>query len=476
MTPINNTTVTRIKQKNARVKLTDSLVSKLNVRAKEYLVRDTEIKSLFIKVQATGNKSYFVQQGQKKKKVAVVGEVTVAQARKLAMELLANGFDFKEKQLQSKLSLSSAYDEYLNSKVFAKGFMSPVKQSKRMFHSLLKKPISEITKDQIRSCINNATRVNGQPLADSTIETCITILSTVFNYQKKLDKIATSPCEGIRGAGIKDLKSNIKDARLVSEADFKAFQEWYLSEPDGSGVSSQNKKDSILVKQAILFMLMTGCRVGEVVNLKTKDVWLNENNEVRGNRIRPKEFTFRDTKNKTNHTLQLTPLLYKLIMSSLEANREAIGGDCEYVFRCVALKEQVSEEAMYSRIKKALSKVVVEGGRSLNPHDLRRTFAHHTSKVMADSNVKLLMNHKKKSDMTQRYAGQLVDITKDLLLNYQNEIAKYFYIDNVEEQERVFGLGLLHPYYEGIWTENLLEVENSFESAVEAYMMEYETY
>jgi integrase len=476
MTQTHNTTVAQLKQKNERVKLTDSLVSKLNVRAKEYLVRDTEVKSLFIKVQATGNKSYFVQQGQKKKKVAVVGEVTVAQARKLAMELLANGFDFKEKQLQSKLSLSSAYDEYLNSKAFAKGYASPVKQSKRMFHSLLNKPISEITKDQIRSCINNATKISGKPLADATIEVCITIISTVFNYQKKLGKIATSPCEGIRGAGIKPLKSNIKDARLISEADFKTFQEWYLSDPKGSGVSPQNKKDSILVKQAILFMLMTGCRVGEAVNLKTKDVWLNESNEIRSNRIRPKEITFRDTKNKTNHTLQLTPLLYRLVMSSLEANRESIGGDCEYVFRCVALKEQVTYEAMYSRIKKALSKVVVEGGRSLNPHDLRRTFAHHTSKIMADSNVKLLMNHKKKSDMTQRYAGELVDITKDLLLNYQNEIAKNFYIDDAEAEERVYGLGLLHPHHEGIWTKNLLEVKDSFEVAVEAYISEYETY
>jgi uncharacterized protein YgiM (DUF1202 family) len=216
MTQINNPSVTQLKQKNARVKLTDSFVSKLNVRAKEYLVRDTEVKSLFIKVQATGNKSYFIQQGQKKKKVAVVGEVTVAQARKLAMELLANGFDFKEKQLQSKLSLAAAYDEYLNSKAFAKGYASPVKQSKRMFHSLLNKPISEITKDQVRSCINNATKMNGQPLADDTVEVCITILSTVFNYQKRLDKITTSPCEGIRGAGIKALKTKVKDARLVS--------------------------------------------------------------------------------------------------------------------------------------------------------------------------------------------------------------------------------------------------------------------
>jgi len=475
MTQINNPSVTQLKQKNERVKLTDSLVTKLNVRAKEYLVRDTEVKSLFIKVQTTGNKSYFVQQGQKKKKVAVVGEVTVAQARKLAMELLANGFDFKEKALLSKLSVLSAYDEYIKSKVFAKGFMSTVNQSKRVFAPILKKPISELTKDQIRSCINNATKVDGSPMADSTLDTCINVLSSVFSYQLSLEKIESNPCQNIRVAGMKQLSPNVRNTRLTSAADFEAFHRWYLSEPDGSGVSTQNKKDFLVVRDTVLFILLTGCRVGEAINLKTKDIWLNEELELRENRIRPRELTFKETKNGTDHTLQMTPLINQLIFSAVEANRGTMGSDCEYVFRCVARKEQVSENAMYGRIKKALDKLVLPGGEGLNPHDLRRTFAHHASKVLADSVVKTVMNHKSKANMTERYAGELVDITKDALLSYQRAIEPFFYEDDEEKRVRVYGFGLLRPYSDGTWTKDLAEIMRGLAGAKEDYLLEYDS-
>jgi len=222
--------------------------------------------------------------------------------------------------------------------------------------------------------------------------------------------------------------------------------------------------------------LLTGCRVGEAINLKTKDIWLNEEHELREGRIRPRELTFRETKNKTDHTLQLTPLIYQLIFSAKEANKEAIGGDCDYVFRCVSRKKQVSENAMYGRIKKALDRLVLPSGESLNPHDLRRTFAHHASKVLADSVVKIVMNHKSKSNMTERYSGELVDITKNALLSYQRAIEPFFYEDDEEKRVRVYGFGLLRPYSDGTWAKNLDNIRDGLAGAKEDYLLEYETY
>ena len=475
MTQATSTSVTQLKQKNERVKLTDSYVSKLVVRASEYLVRDTQVRSLFIKIQPNGNQSYFVQKGQKKKKVATVGEVTVTQARKIAMELLANGFDFREKALSAKLSVLSAYDEYMKSKVFAKGFESTVNQSKRVFYSILNKPVSELTKDQIRGCVNNATKADGSPMADSTLDTCINVLSSVFSYQLSLEKIESNPCQNIRVAGMRQLSPNVRNNRLTSGADFEAFHQWYWDIPSGSGVSPQNKEDFLVVRDVVLFMLLTGCRVGEAINLKTADIWLNEELELRESRIRPRELTFRETKNGTDHTLQMTPLINQLVLSAIEANREVLGDGCEYVFRCVAHKEQVSENAMYGRVKKALNKLVLPGGESLNPHDLRRTFAHHASKVLADTVVKTVMNHKSKANMTERYSGELVDIIKDALLSYQKAIEPFFYEDDESEGVRVYGFGLLRPYSNGTWAKDLAEIRYGLADAKEEYLLEYDS-
>jgi integrase len=125
------------------------------------------------------------------------------------------------------------------------------------------------------------------------------------------------------------------------------------------------------------FWLLTGCRRREATDLTDDDVdW------------RRKTVTFRDTKNKRDHTLPLTQTLLEIL------KRRRKQGDL--LFPCSEPKN----------ITKHLEKAT---GVHITPHDCRRTFAGVAELAGVGSHtVGVLLNHKS-SSVTGGYIGTLDD-------------------------------------------------------------------
>jgi hypothetical protein len=265
-------TITKLKQPTLRTKLTDSYVRGLLPRKKVFAVKDSEVKQLSVLIQTTGSKAYYIQQGQKKRKIESTAVMSIAEARHQCSRLLAVGLEANK--LSGK-TLATAFDEYLASRAFSKGFESNLNQCKRIYRKLLKKPLETVSKDDVVNGILTARKASGSPLADSTKDSALNVLSSVFSYQLALETITINPVKNVKKR-IPRLAINKRSNRLSTAQDFASFIEWFrFGLVAGSGVSHQNVKDFELIKLTALFLLLTGCRVGEAVDLRKEDFFLN---------------------------------------------------------------------------------------------------------------------------------------------------------------------------------------------------------
>lgn len=418
---------------NQYVRLTDALVQSLKPQAKAYIVKDSELKQLRVIVQTSGVKGFYVQYGQKKRKIADVVQLSVKQARAEANKLLAAGLD--RSRLSGK-TLEVAFEEYLGSRQFSKGFESNLKQAKRIFSRLLPKAVETISKEDVANSIITAKKANGGELADSTKDSALNVLSSVFTYQIALDVIEDNPVKNTKKR-IPKLSVNKRSNRLSNEEELSRFLEWFNSGVvAGSGVSYKNVQDFELTKFAVAFLLLTGARVGEVIGLKKEDFWLNLESlkDVEG---LPKfrTVTFRETKNGKDHTLQVTKHANAILLQAIDLTSE----DNPYVFRCESRGNVVSENSMYSRIERTLKKVVVNN-ESLKPHDLRRTFAYlSTMAGITEDEIGIVLNHTK-GTITERYKGELTEKTHGILSRYESYLGRLLTAEDGVNQYKGIGL------------------------------------
>jgi integrase len=132
------------------------------------------------------------------------------------------------------------------------------------------------------------------------------------------------------------------------------------------------------VAQAYLRLLMlTGLRREEGLGLRWGDVDL-----ITG------ALTVRDTKNHEDHTLPLGRYLH-----SMFSKMPRYG---EFVF-------SNARGERLSNLRYALEKVRTESGVIFTRHDLRRGFASAGARLVTEYELKKLMNHKRKDDVTQGY-------------------------------------------------------------------------
>ena len=423
--------ITSIQARTQRFKLTELAIENLKPRAKIYNVWDSEVKNLHVRVQVSGSKAYYVKKNKKTRKLGDVGVITVAQARQEATQALAEGV---EASRHVGKSLSSAFHEYMQSREFSSGFESNVNQCKRVFSKLLEKPVTAITKIEIVNAIEKAKKASGQPYSDSTIDSILNVLSSVFTYQIALDAIEDNPCKNLKKR-LPKLNINKRSHKLMDSSELAEFVKWFR-QYDGvsvqnlpTGVSIKNVSEFQLIGLLGSFLLMTGCRISEALKLKKEDVVKDVKRAVNGKLI-PYSLTFRDTKNGSDLTLYMPAHLYGVVVQSIEKT-----GDSPYVFRF----KDVNEGAMYGRFERSLSKVVVRGV-GLNPHDLRRTAAYLMAMAgIAEPDIGIILNHNTGS-MTHRYIGDQSIKSMKILSKYHEFLdGKIYYL---EEELKASGLAV----------------------------------
>jgi len=416
------------------VKLTDAYITDLKPTSSVITIKDTEVKNLRVLVQVSGSKAFYVQHGQKKRKIADTNQLSVKQARLEAVKLLSVGL--ARHKLSGK-SLATAFTEYFNSKPFSTGFESNLKQAKRIFSKLLPRPIESITKEDISNCVITSKRVDGKAFADATKDSALNVLSSVFTYQIALEAIEDNPVRNVKKR-LPPLEINKRPERISNQQDLTAFLEWCNSGiTAGTGVSPTNVKDFELTQLTVKFLLLTGCRVGEAINLRKEDFWLNsEQLTDDSGSLQLRTITFRNTKNGKDHILQVTRTLNSILESALQLTT----ADNPFIFRIEARNKVISERSMYSRIERNLKKLIIDN-QPLRPHDLRRTFAYLATRAgLTEDDVSLILNHTKGS-MTERYKGELIELTHGILQRYESYLHQL--LTTTDDEYQYKGLGLL---------------------------------
>lgn len=407
-----------------RFKITEAFAESLQSRVKVFNVYDSEVTNLFIRVQVSGSKAYYVKHNKNMRKLGDVGVMTIKQARDSARKSLVNGI---EEVARLSKTLGQAFDEYQSHKKLSKGFISNLNQAKRIFQSYLSLPLSGLSKQAVAHTIKTTRKLNGEPYADSTLDSVINVLSSVYSLQIALEVTGDNPCRFIR-KGLRKLQINKRDFRLETPEEFSMLYDWYCQYDDvdfrklPTGLSIANIKDFKLTRLAVVFMLLTGCRVSEAVNLRKGDV----NYEYRRGFI---DLTFRETKNGRDHTLLMPKHLYLVVEQAKGLTTS------DYIFR----QPNQKEGAAYSVIERSLAKLVIRG-KAVRPHDLRRTCAYQASLAgLTEAQVAVILNHSKGS-ITERYIGERTEQTFEILSKYHDRLNGLVYTDR--DGYRHYGLSL----------------------------------
>lgn len=402
------------KVSSAHYRLTESMVIKAKPRLKEYHLKDTVVKGLYLRVRPSGSKVFYVAKGQQKHSLGDATVLTLKQARSRARLLLSTATESLSSAVRINKPLStleSLVEEYFTvNPELSVGYKSNMKQMLRVMCKHSGKAVNLLDTDSIISCFRAAKGV----LSDATLDTSLNGLTVLLNFSIAKGELERNPTDNIRKRGLR-FDSNIRSGKLVTESDFKMFFQIIKTPPIGSGISPKNVTDHRKIADTLLFLLLTGCRVGEALGLKSSHIYLNHNNErdAKG-AIKPRTLTFIKTKNGSDHTLQITPLLNALIV------RNMAGGD-DFIFR----HEGMSFNASYSRVIRLISKI------GMRPHDLRRTFAYWGAMVMREYEVSIILNHtNKKSNITERYIGDNLDKTLGLLHALQKRVQMFNYSDS----------------------------------------------
>ena len=182
---------------------------------------------------------------------------------------------------------------------------------------------------------------------------------------------------------------------LVNNYELKQWYEGIMSLPEHEK-NSVKKNSAEVVRDLFIFILFTGLRRNEALELKWEDIDFRDNS-----------FVIEDTKNHETHALPLTKTLLEIL------DRRKDGSDNPYVFQGQKPNTHLSPPQ-----KRQMARARDLAGCYFNLHDLRRTFETTASRVVFSTyNLKKLINHKDPKDITGRYIIiQLEDLREPMNL------------------------------------------------------------
>ena len=256
-------------------KLTKAVIDNSVSKEKHYFIWDTEIKGFGCQILKGGKKTYaFYYHSPLTRKKAYIkigchGNITVDFARNKAKALsaaVASGIDpreeKKEKLIEKKQSiLFGDFFEVFKEKYIAKEYkgkgaynnMSIAKVHILPWFS--KKKLEEISSKDIRQFLDSLSHIT------TTANRCFALMSVAFGKAEDWEYLPprSNPCVGVR-----KYKENRKQ-RFLNRLELKKLEE---------SLARQEKEQpsSFCSVNAIRLLLYTGCRAGEILNLKWDNV------------------------------------------------------------------------------------------------------------------------------------------------------------------------------------------------------------
>ena len=387
---------------------TTRLLDSLSTNKEREIWHDTQVQGLSLKVSNVGNKTFFVRKrmvGVTKQLYFTIGKypsTTIGQARQEAREKInlaqsgVNPTKIKSDNVTKQtLILEKVFNDYQSSRgtnleeSTIKGYASIINNQ---LGDWKKTPLSEIKRSMVEERFFEITHgtgkfkgMNGSPTRANTM---IRVLRAIYNYA--MGQYVDSQEEPIILSNPTKIISHNKSwnrekSRIGIVEDYK-LKDWYkgimkLPEHD------KNKRDgnsSEVARDFFIFLLFTGLRRNEALELKWEDIDFHDNS-----------FMIEDTKNHERHKMPLTNVLIDV----LERRKNDTGNP--YVF------EGEKPNSHLTPPKKQIEKARELMGFHFTNHDLRRTFTTTANRLNFNKYIiDRLVNHKNTEDsrdVTKRY-------------------------------------------------------------------------
>lgn len=334
------------------VKLTKRVVDTIQPVNKDLIVWDTEIKGFGCKITPQGNKSYFLyyrtKDGrQRRPKIGIHGVITCEQAREIAQQWLAEvtkGQDPSavKQELRSAPTVKELFERYMQEHAPHKKQSSQIEDKrlgeKYIISSLGSIKVCSLLREDIvkvhaamRSMPTNANRM-------LSLFSKMLSLAEVWGYRPD----HSNPCRHI-----KKYPEN-KRERFLSQEEIIRLQQVLFEEE-----SQKIEMPSVLC--AIRLLLLTGCRLNEILTLRWKEVDFE------------KKCLFLSDSKVGKRTVYLSPQAIDLLSSISSSCKEK---DNPYV---ITGKKHgahlINLQKPWRRIRKKV------GLEEVRIHDLRHTFA-----------------------------------------------------------------------------------------------------
>jgi integrase len=269
-----------------RAKITKRLVDRVEHRQATYLVRDTELKGFVLVVTPAGAKSYAVDyragsgRGAPKRRLTIgkhgspwTPEMARTEAKRLLAEVAAGRDPAMTRQAaRNALTFADLIDLYLAEGVSHKKTSTLKADRGRIEHHLQpllgKLPSNRIGRAEIERMRNAVaagktaeTIASGEKRKPGGIATggkgaaaqCVALVSSIFAFAIGRGLVSDNPARGVKKAPVRKIE------RFLSEAEIGRLAEALDAESERSG--------NLYGSTAIKLLLLTGCRLGEIVNL-----------------------------------------------------------------------------------------------------------------------------------------------------------------------------------------------------------------
>lgn len=255
-------------------KLTKGFVNSLAPKKNHYIVWDSAVTGFGCRVYKTGRKAYIVQYytedgEQKRPTIGTTDILLISEAREKARQILlqlANGIDpFEErKEEKAKPTLKEFSVRYMNEHAIPKKKPSSTKSdiSNLRLHILPTLGHKKVHKLDRKDVQRLHSQMCGTPGAANRT---LALLSKMMNLAEKWGErdSNSNPCYHIEKYKEKKLGRFIRSEELT-----RLGQILREVEADAQNMLEKDSEVRIRIIQAIRLLLLTGCRLGEVLTLK----------------------------------------------------------------------------------------------------------------------------------------------------------------------------------------------------------------
>ncbi|WP_349363735.1 MAG: site-specific integrase [Roseitalea porphyridii] len=288
-------------------RLTKTAVERAEPRERDYMVWCGKMQGFGCRVWPSGKKTFVAQYRvagrERKKTIGTYGVLTVEQARKEAEKYLAlarTGQDLagEERQARAEMSVAELCREYRQHGVALKKGSTVKTDIGRINGHILpllgRKKISAVTRADVERFMHDVAKgktakdrktEKGRSIirgGEGTATRTVRLLGGVFSYAITQGYLTANPCAGVKKFPDKSNERYLTQDEIdrlgatLAEAETVGLP-WHLN--DGARSKHRPKDEQNLrerisphVTGAIRLLLLTGCRLREILHLKWRDV------------------------------------------------------------------------------------------------------------------------------------------------------------------------------------------------------------